>query len=532
MSIAEPAKAISRGELDALPLAQGKTSDHQHDFDAEFLDEFMVTQAPEKVQRSLFGEILDWMLVPLLLLWPMSIAVTYLVAKSIANVPFDRALDDRVTVLAQQVKEVNGKLVGRLPGAARDILRADDVDSVFYQVIGPDNAFIDGDRDMPPPSEEDKPQTWTVYFRDDHMRSTEIRVAYTYVDLRSSSVVPGEANTPQLALVQVGESLDKRAQLANQIIKGVILPEFIILPIALALVWFALARGLSPLSELQKRIRERRPDDLSPIETGLIPEEISPLVRSMNEMLARLSQTIQMQKRFIADAAHQMKTPLAGMRMQSELALRQTNSDEVHRSLEQLAKSSQSATHLVNQLLSLARAENQTPLMRPFVLLELAELARNVVQDLFPSAIARDIDIGFEQPGHPVMVIGNPTTLREMLSNLVDNAIRYTPPAGTVTVRVRADLEDGYAYLEVEDTGPGIVAAERQHVFERFYRILGSHVEGSGLGLAIVREIALQHDAVVDIFDNPRSKDPRFTGCLLRVTLTMQSRTAFIEDIG
>jgi two-component system, OmpR family, sensor histidine kinase TctE len=330
----------------------------------------------------------------------------------------------------------------------------------------------------------------------------------------------------------VGETLDKRSQLANQIIKGVILPEFIILPIALALVWFALSRGLSPLAELQQRIRARRPDDLSPIESGHVPEEISPLVRSLNDMLERLSQSIQMQKRFIADAAHQMKTPLAGMRMQSELALRQTSQDEIHRSLEQLSKSSESATRLVNQLLALARAENQTPEARPFVPLELSELARNVVQDWVQISFARRIDLGFEQPGHPLMVQGNPTMLREMLSNLIDNALRYTPSGGSVTVRVHTDAEEEHAVLEIEDTGPGIAPTERAHVFERFYRILGSNVEGSGLGLAIVREIAQQHDAVVDIFNNPRSHDPKFPGCLFRVTLHMQQRPAFIDDIG
>jgi two-component system sensor histidine kinase TctE len=494
--------------------------------------DYFDTQPEERIQRSLFGEILDWMLVPLLLLWPMSIAITYLVAKSIANQPFDRALDDRVQVLAQQVKEVGGKVVTRLPNSARDILRADDLDNVYFQVLGPRGEYVDGDRDLPLPSDEEKPPAWTVQFRDDLMRNSEVRVAYTYVDLRKTQSGEEAASEPRLALVQVGETLDKRAQLANQIIKGVILPELVILPVALALVWFALSRGLSPLAELQQHIRARRPDDLSPIESGQVPEEISPLVRSLNDMLERLSQSIQMQKRFIADAAHQMKTPLAGMRMQSELALRQTSQDEIHRSLEQLSKSSESATRLVNQLLALARAENQTPDAMPLVPLELCELVRNVVQDWVPTSFKHRIDLGFEQPGHPVMVQANPTMLRELLNNLIDNALRYTPAAGSVTVRVRADEEARRALLEIEDTGPGIPAADRVHVFERFYRILGSNVEGSGLGLAIVREIAQQHEAEVDIFHSPRSHDPRFPGCLVRVTLRMQQRPAFIEDIG
>jgi two-component system sensor histidine kinase TctE len=493
----------------------------------------VATQPEEPIQRSLFGEILDWMLVPLLLLWPMSIAITYLVAKSIANHPFDRALDDNVTVLAQQVKQVNGKVVAQLPSASRDILRADDVDTIYFQVIGPRGEYIDGDRDLPPPpAEEERPQPGSVQFRNDTMRGNEVRIAYLFVDLRRTRSALDGPREPGTVLVQVGETLDKRVQLANEIIKGVILPQFIILPIALALVWFALSRGLSPLAELQQHIRARRPDDLSPIDSGQVPEEITPLVRSLNDMLERLSQTIHMQKRFIADAAHQMKTPLAGMRMQSELALRETDQQEIHRSLEQLSKSSQSATRLVNQLLALARAENQTPEAKSFVPLELCELARNVVQDWVQASFTYRIDLGFEQPGHAVMVLGNPVMLRELLSNLIDNALRYTPSPGSVTVRVRTVAEQKFAILEVEDTGPGIPAAERSHVFERFYRILGSNVEGSGLGLSIVREIAQQHDADVDIFNNPRSHDPKFPGSLFRVTLRMERRADFIEDIG
>jgi two-component system sensor histidine kinase TctE len=466
----------------------------------------------ENIQHSLFGEILDWMLAPLLLLWPMSIAITYLVAKSIANQPFDHALEDRVSVLAQQVREVDGKVVARLPGSARDILRADDVDNVYFQVSGPRGAFVDGDRELPLPPEEDAADGAEVRFRNDTVHGVPVRVAWSYLHL--------DPARPELearvALVQVAETLEKRAQLANEIIKGVILPQFIILPVILALVWFALSRGLSPLAELQERIRARRPDDLSPIDSRQVPEEISPLVGSLNDMLARLSQTIDMQKRFIADAAHQMKTPLAGMRMQSELALRQEDAGEIHRSLEQLAKSSESATRLVNQLLALARAENQPHAGLAFERVDLAALARATVQDWVPASFAHKIDLGFEAPGAPPAIAGNALMLREMLSNLIDNALRYTPPGGSVTVRVRLDGSDGV--LEVEDTGPGIAPAERAHVFERFYRILGSQAPGSGLGLAIVREIAQQHGADIAISNNPRCQSTKLPGSLFRLT--------------
>lgn len=481
-------------------------------------------QAEERVQRSLFGEILDWMLVPLLLLWPISIAITYVVAKTIANQPFDQALDDSVTVLSQQVIEVNGKVATRLNGPARDFLRADDIDNVYYLITNAHGDIIEGDRDLVIPPEnalDDSSHPGTVQHRDATLHGADVRIAYAYVDLRSVEEVNAMA-PPRTALVQVAETLEKRARLANAIIKGVILPQFLILPIVLALIWFALSRGLSPLSELQQRIRARRPDDLSPIDSGQVPEEISPLVRSLNDMLARLSLSIQTQKRFIADAAHQMKTPLAGMRMQSELALRQTRQEDIHRSLEQLAKSSESATRLVNQLLSLARAENQSQENAPFVERDLSEFARSVVQDWVQASFTQRIDLGFEQAEQPLPVMCNPLMLRELLGNLIDNALHYTPVEGSVTVRVRADGEPGhaqFAILEVEDTGPGIPAAERDHIFQRFYRILDSSRSGSGLGLAIVREIALQHDAQITISYNPRSSDPELPGSLFRVTL-------------
>jgi two-component system sensor histidine kinase TctE len=489
-------------------------------------------ESDESIQHSLFGEILDWMLAPLLLLWPMSIAITYLVAKSIANQPFDHALEDSVTVLAQQVREVDGKVVSLLPGSARDILRADDVDNVYFQISGPRAEHVDGDRDLPAPTEEERERALgpSVRFRNDSMRGTPVRVAYAYVNLRPMAA---RGDEPRNALVQVAETLDKRAQLANEIIKGVILPQFIILPIVLALVWFALARGLSPLAQLQERIRARRPDDLSPIDSRQVPEEISPLVGSLNDMLGRLSHTIEMQKRFIADAAHQMKTPLAGMRMQSELALRQIDPDEIHRSLEQLAKSSESATRLVNQLLALARAENQPQAGLAFEAVELGALARATLQDWVQASFVQQIDLGFEQGDDPVEIAANPLMLRELLSNLIDNALRYTPAGGSVTVRVRVD--GGQPMLEVEDTGPGIAPAERARVFERFYRILGSGKAGSGLGLAIVREIAHQHGAEVAVFNNPRSSSSSSSissnvgkkppGSLFRVTFPTLDKT-------
>jgi len=292
----------------------------------------------------------------------------------------------------------------------------------------------------------------------------------------------------------------------------------VILPLAILLVWFGLSRGLAPLHALQAHIRARRPDDLSPLEARRAPPEIEPLVTSFNDLLTRLEQNMELQKRFIADAAHQMKTPLAGLRTQAELALRQDASAEVHRSLEQIATSSEHAARLVTQLLALARAENRMS-GQIFTRVEVTEVARNAVRDWVQAALAKQMDLGYEAPEEPVEVDGNPVMLREMLSNLIDNAIRYTPAGGRITVRVRHDAAARLVHLEVEDTGLGIPAAERSRVVERFYRILGREGDGSGLGLAIVREIATMHGGELTIEDNVYQTSPRLAGTLVRVSL-------------
>ncbi|MDN7716255.1 sensor histidine kinase [Burkholderia gladioli] len=537
----------------ATPLRSARTSKHatrrpadvrDAERDARYENPFAPPDEGESADtarpRSLFGEILDWMLAPLLLLWPMSIAVTYLVAKTIANGPFDRALETDAYVLARQITPVNGVAELVLPKATLDLLRADNVDSVYYQVLGTRGELVAGEADLPLPRDDDRPPPGVVLFRDDLLRGNDIRVAYTTVALGGSS-------GSQPVLVQVGETLDKRNALANDIIKGVILPQFVILPLAIVLVWFGLSRGLAPLTALQAHIRNRRPDDLSPVDPQRAPPEIEPLVTSFNDLLGRLEQNIALQKRFIADAAHQMKTPLAGLRTQAEFALRHEVPDEVARSLEQIATSSGQAARLVTQLLALARAENRASGLS-FEPVDLAALARVTVRDWVQAAFARRMDLGYEGPDDqdvqaPAPIIdGHAVMLREMLGNLIDNAIRYTPEGGRITVRlhvepgVRLDAtgavvrafdnagagQAGVAHIEVEDTGPGIPAHERGRVLERFYRILGRDGEGSGLGLAIVREIVTQHGGALAIDDHVYQDTPRLAGTLVRLSFALR----------
>ncbi len=452
----------------------------------------------QREQRSLFGEILDWMLTPLLLLWPVSLALTWLVAQGIANKPFDRALEYNAHALAQLITVQGGEARFNLPQPASEILRADDADTVYYQVKGPGGRLLSGERALPGPPDDETPVVGEVRLRDAELRGIAIRMAHIWVRL------PGKGQP--LALVQVAETREKRSVLATEIIKGVMVPQFVILPLAVLLVWLALARGIQPLNQLEARIRARSPDDLSPLDNKTVPLEVAPLVASVNDLLTRLNDSMATQKRFLADAAHQLKTPLAGLRMQADLAQREgMSTEELKRSLQQIGRASIRATHTVNQLLALARAEGSNT-QKARMPCDLARLTMDVVRDSVPRALEKHIDLGYDgaQPGDAgVWVDGNPTLLKELVRNLLDNAINYTPSAaakpGVVTARVLADPFGHVLLLQVEDSGPGVPEAERELIFQPFYRALGSEADGSGLGLPIVLEIARQHGAEVRV---------------------------------
>lgn len=478
----------------------------------------------QREQRSLFGEILDWMLTPLLLLWPVSLALTWLVAQGIADKPYDRALVYNVQALSQLLTVNRNRLQFNLPAAATDILRADDADLVYFQVLGAGGELLGGERDLPePPTDAFARAPDQVHLRDDEFRGLEVRVAALRVPLAGSD--------EPAALVQVAETREKRKVLATEIIKGVMLPQFITLPIAVLLVWLALVRGIKPLSQLEERIRARKPDDLSPLDNKTVPLEVAPLVLSVNDLLARLTESVATQKRFLADAAHQLKTPLAGLRMQADLARREgADAEELKRSLEQIGRASVRATHTVNQLLALARAEAGASVLT-HAPCDMAEITMEIVRDSVPRALEKGLDLGYDGPAPRspgVQLPGNATLLKEMVRNLVDNAIHYTPssPArpGVITVRLLPDPFGQVLVLQVEDNGPGVPEAERELIFEPFYRVLGSDVDGTGLGLPIVLEIARQHRATVSV--QPAREGPGPAGALFSVRFTLPAAAA------
>lgn len=439
---------------------------------------------------SFAAKLLDWLLAPVLFLWFASVAVTNFMAIDTVNAPFDKRLDDLAHALALYAHASDGKPRFDLPIASANLLLADSQDDVHYAVRAGNGTVLAGNRDLPPPLGETK--AGATRFSSGLLGGEEIRVA-------SLAVVPPGAALAEPVIVQVAETLNKRRNLASEIHSHVILPQLLVLVGALLLVWYGLTYVMSPLKRLKQEIDARDSHDLAPFDTDETPREILPLIESFNDLMQRLDANIKAQQRFIADAAHQLRTPLAGLKSQTELALRQTDPSAVQHALRHLAASSEHTIHLANQLLSMARAGTSGASGR-LDALSLNDLARRTTEQWVPSAMERKIDLGFEPAADAPTVRGDPMLLGELLNNLVDNALRYTPSGGQVNVRVGGGAQPG---VRVEDTGIGIPQSERELVFEPFYRVLDATLvadtPGSGLGLAIVREIAALHGATVSL---------------------------------
>ena len=434
---------------------------------------------------SLLGEVLLWILILLLFLWAIAVVMTYQVADSIARGPFDELLAERLEGLVKCVRITERQTRMICNESSPNWPRADHKDHAYFQVVDADDHWLAGDKEFPPLDPLEHDETSDLRFRDDQIGDDDVRIAYRFLPTKDGSV-----------LVQLAETRNKRRALVASIVSGVIVPQFVIVPMAILLIYLALSRGITPLQRLQEELRQRRPTDLSPISVKGIPAEIRPLLVALNDVMVRLEENLMAQRRFIADAAHQLKTPLTGLRMQTELALHESDVGAMHERLKQAAISAERLSHLTHQLLSLARVEATTESSDAFKPLDLEALALATTRDWAERAMAKGIDLGYEGSDRPAPIIGSAFLLRELLKNLIDNAIKYTPQGGQVVVRLR--IYDGIR-LEVEDTGIGIPIAERHRVFERFYRILESGTEGSGLGLSIVEEIADLHRATIEL---------------------------------
>lgn len=420
------------------------------------------------------------------------------------NLAYDRQLLEAALDIGRQVKVVDHRIYVDLPDIAVQMLQTREFDRLYYLVTGPDNEFITGEPDLPPAPDLGPDR---VSYYDDDYSGRMIRVVALRVPVQPES---GKGTV----LIRVAERVTLRTDFARQIILRMVLPQGLLILAAALAVWYGVGRGLAPLVNLRQEIEHRSHRDLSALSEEQAPNEVQPLIRAMNDLLARLGAALTAQQRFIADAAHQLRTPLAGIKTQTELAMRQAQPGEAQATLRQLQSATEQSARLLNQLLALARAEPGAKREHATGPLDIAKLARDAATEWVPRALERNIDLGFDGADAGINVVGDAFLLREMLNNLLDNAIRYTQPGGQVTVRVAPGSHQ--VALSVEDTGPGIPENERQRVFERFYRVLGTGAEGCGLGLAIVREIAHSHNADVSL-------NPGANGDGTLVTVTFQT---------
>jgi two-component system sensor histidine kinase TctE len=453
--------------------------------------------------RSLRRQLLLWLLALLIPLLVIGAVNSYFRAYHFSNLAYDRSLFRAALALADQVEVVRGKVVVDLPQKALDLLEYDKDDWVYYRVTDPHGKTVTGEPGLPLPSIPPSPGEYLYY---------DARLGDKLVSVVAFSLPLEGTSAKGSALVQVAETKTKRDALASEIITAMMLPQLLIVLLAGIMVHYGVRRGLAPLDRLQHAIEQRSHRDLSAVPIANSPREVEPLLRAMNDLLQRLRESIAQQQRFAADASHQLRTPLAGLQTQAEMALRESDPARIHHALEWIHTSTVRLSHLVSQLLSLARVEpgsGREVHMQP---VNLVSLARETTAEWVSAALGRHIDLGFEAAKPSVHVNGDALMLHEMLANLLDNAIRYTPPHGTVTVTV--SIQEDIARLIVEDNGTGIPASERNRVFERFHRLSDSTGEGCGLGLAIVREIALAHQAEISVNDGLEG-----TGTRISITL-------------
>lgn len=443
---------------------------------------------------SLHRHLLMWLLLPQLVLWLAGAFFTYNLTARYANQAIDASLSTASKALARQVKPIGNGLFIDFPRAAQDIIEADPDDRVYYMVSTPPGQFILGNHRLPSPPPIASPRLGQPYFYDGGMgegsQRFDVRVAALYLSY-------GEAETPQTMLVQVARSRASREQLARSILVDTALPLSVLIALMSMIVWAGIRAGLAPLARMRALVEGRAPNDLAPLELESAPREVHALARAVNTLLAAVHESVSGQRRFISDAAHQLRTPLAGLKSQTELALNEATDPALRARLQRVHESATRSAHLVNQLLTLARAEPESAAAQGRARVELLKLAGEVTAEWVPKARQAGIDLGFEDgDGSPLVVSGNALLLREAIANLIDNAVRYAGRGASVTVRARALGPD--AQIEVEDDGPGIAPADRERVFERFARAT-MQGDGCGLGLPIVREIAQRHGGQVSL---------------------------------
>ena len=460
-------------------------------------------QASRAPGLSLKRQLLLWLLLPQLVLWLAGGVLAWRVALNYAEKGIDQSLTQSVRSLARQVKPIGSGLLVDFPRAAQDILEQDPTDRVGYMVSSPPGRFVLGNGQLPPPPPGIAIEAGEPLIYEARLAGKPVRVALLEVNY-------GEADAPQRLRVQVAKSLAVQQRIARELVADMLLPLLVLGLLLGVLMYAGIARGLRPLKRLEAQLGDRTGRTLaalSPIELKEAPQEVHSLAAAVNQLLDAVRRSLSQEKRFLNDAAHQLRTPLAGLISQTELALQETEPQALKDRLGKVHAGALRSAHLVHQLLSLARTEAEVSLQP----LDLAALAREVAREWTPRALAARVDLGYEGED-TLQAAGEKLLLRESLNNLIENALHYAGRDARVTLRV---LRQGTeAVIEVEDNGPGLPESDRARVFERFWR--ASELPGGcGLGLAIVAEIAQRHGGVASAHAVLPS------GLLVRLTLPL-----------
>lgn len=446
-----------------------------------------------KPPPSLRQKLLVWILIPMFVLIIFDTSLIYRMAKHYIEKSFDRELDDEVNDILELVKIANVPFDRlQINHDALKVILSDQDDQQYYSILDTEGRILSGDKNLPMAKNAKPLKHPNEFYSYGNIHKNIIRI----MTLKATVSIGAKR---QDIYIQVAETLNKRNRLAKRILIGIVVPQLVLVIAVIAMLSFSIGRGLRPLRELNDAIALRSYRELSPIQLTEVPNEVHGLVESINSLMLQLKSVLESQNRFIADAAHQLRTPLAGIQAQLELAqsesdpqVKETNQAQVNLSLDRM-------THMVSQLLKLAHNQPEAANTMNIKTLNIATLAKEVCSEMVPMAYHKSIDLGFDfAPGSDsALITGDPQRLKVLMQNLIDNAIRYTNAGGKVTVSVKQSADE-IQYV-VEDNGMAIPLDELDKVFERFHRVVDNFQEGSGLGLSIVKEIAQLHHATVEI---------------------------------
>ena len=439
---------------------------------------------------SLRRILLARVLLPLVAIWLIGAGLTFLATRKTITAAFDYDLVDTALALASRVRATGGGLEIDLSSRALELLLYSKSEKLYYGIFRTDARPVSGESALPLPAEPpplDQPRLYDARFR-----GAAVRVA-------AVTIAPQGADEPVMVLA--AETLHLRHAAEEEMVVYALLPQLALMLVLAFVLRESISKSLAPLDRLSTEIASRSANDLRPLVENPPSRESHRIKLAIDDLMGRLDASLGAQRAFVGDAAHQLRTPLAGLKATGEYALRQSDPQAWRGAIERMLASAETSTHLVNQLLALAQADGATAQRLPSVDCDLVEIARDRTMELAPAALKKGVDVEFEAEVEPVMIRAVPALVREIVANLVDNAARYTPSGGRVTVAVR-NAHRG-AELCVSDTGPGIPADEQTRVFDRFYRGRGASPGGSGLGLAIVRAYARVMSATVAIESAP-----------------------------